>query len=446
METFQLPDTVVKVLKVLAKAGFEAYAVGGSVRDLIMGRPTRNWDFTTNATPQEILKIFPKGFYDNIFGTVGVPQENGEIYEITTYRTERGYSDRRHPDVVRWGKTLGEDLARRDFTINALAFDGKNLIDLFGGQKDIKDKIIRAVGDPDKRFAEDALRLLRAVRLATELGFLIEPETFTAIKTNAPLIKKISAERIRDELFKILATDFPADGFTLLRNTALLAQILPELERCFGVEQKSPARHHLYDVGTHSLLSLKHCTSPDPLVRLATLLHDVGKPVVFKKDGKGMVTFYNHEVIGASIARNIAQRLSFSKKDREKLFTLVRWHQFTVDEFQTDAAIRRFIRRVGPENIKDMFNLRIGDRLGGGCLAATSWRLRKFMARTIEVQKHTPSVKDLKVNGHDVMSQLGIGPGPRVGQILKVLFEEIMEDPTKNTREYLLERIRSFKT
>lgn len=442
MTTYKLPPPAQKILEILKKAGFEAYTVGGSVRDMIMNRPTKNWDFTTNATPTEILKVFKEGFYNNIFGTVGVPQESGEIYEITTYRTEESYTNRRHPDIVKWGKDLREDLARRDFTINALAFEGKKLIDPFQGQKDIENKIIRAVGEPQKRFQEDALRLLRAIRIASEIGFLIEEKTFAAIKKNASLIKKISGERIREEIFKILATSFPADGFSLLRNSGLLAKILPELEKCFGVPQKSPGRHHIYDVGTHSLLSLKNCPSENPSVRFATLLHDVGKPVVFKKDEKGLITFYNHEVISSSIIRNIANRLHLKRQDREKLTTLVRWHQFTVDEFQTDSAIRRFIRRVGQENIKDIFDLRIGDRLGGGCLTATSWRLKKFMQRTIEVQKHTPQVTDLKINGDDVMRILGIRPGPKVGKILTALFNEITQDPQKNEREYLLKKIK----
>ena len=445
MSSYKLPEPAKNIFKSFQNAKFEIYAVGGAVRDLIMRRLTKDWDFTTNARPAEILKLYPKGFYDNTFGTVGIPQKNGEVYEVTTYRTERGYSDRRHPDVVQWGETLEEDLARRDFTVNAVAFDGQHFVDPFGGQKDIQDKIIRAVEDPRKRFSEDALRLLRAIRIAAELGFLIEEKTFQAIKDDTLLIKRISGERMRVELFKILASDFPFEGFTLLRNSGLMTQVLPEVEKGFGIPQKSPGRHHVYDVGTHSLLSLKYCPSKDHLVRLATLLHDVGKPATFKKDAKGLITFYNHEIISASIARNIAERLHFSKKEREKLVTLVRWHQFTVDEFQTDASIRRFIKRVGVENLKDMFDLRIGDRLGGGCSTATSWRLSKFMARTVEVQKHTPSIQDLKVNGHDVMKELKIGPGPKIGQILDILFKEITEDPKKNERDYLLERIKNFK-
>ncbi len=455
MSDFKLPESSRNIFKIFQEAGFEIYAVGGAVRALLMDKESKDWDFATNAIPEEILKLFPSGFYDNIFGTVGIPQENGEIFEVTTYRTERGYSDRRHPDVVKWGKNIEEDLARRDFTINAIALhptksgvQGKlssEIVDPYDGQKDIQKKLIRAVGDPQERFEEDALRLLRAIRIATELQFLIEEKTFQAIKDNAILIRRISGERIRDELFRILKTDFAFDGFSLLRNSGLLEEILPELDKGFLIQQKSPQRHHIYDVGTHSLLSLKYCPSTDPLVRFATLLHDVGKPAVFKKDEKGIITFYNHEIVSASITRNIAERLRLSKKERERLVNLVRWHQFTVDEFQTDAAVRRFIRRVGAENLKDIFDLRIGDRLGGGCPAATSWRLRKFMERTIEVQKHIPTPADLKIDGNDVMKELNIGPGPKVGQVLNELFEEVMEDPQKNNREYLLERIKSFK-
>lgn len=455
MGEFKLPPPVQEIFKIFRKAKFEIYAVGGCVRDLISDRQAKDWDFTTSALPEETLKLFPEGFYDNAFGTVGIPQKEQQIYEITTYRTEREYSDRRHPDVVHWGQSLKDDLARRDFTINAIALcpladevkdiSDVEIIDPFGGRNDLQKKLVRSVGDPSKRFAEDALRLLRAIRIATELGFLIEDKTFLAIKNNAPLIKKISGERIKTELFKILSSQFPFEGFKLLQNSGLMTQLLPELEKGFSVPQKSPGRHHIYDVGTHSLLSLKNCPSKDPLVRFATLLHDVGKPVTFKRDEKEVITFYNHELVGASIVRNIANRLHFSKKEREKIVFLVRWHQFTVDEFQTDKAIRRFIKRVGEENLKDIFDLRIGDRLGGGCTAATSWRLRKFMERTIKVREHTPSVKDLKVTGYDVMKELSIGPGPKVGQILETLFKEITDDPSKNQKEYLLKRVRSFK-
>ena len=440
---FELPEGVKKIIKKLNKAGFEAHTVGGSVRDMILGRPTKGWDFTTNAHPEEILKIFKDSFYDNIFGTVGIPQSDGDIYEVTTYRTERGYSDRRHPDQIIWGKTLEEDLSRRDFTINAIAYDGKKFIDPYEGRKDIEKKTIRAVGTPSERFTEDALRLLRAIRIATELGFIIEEKTFSAIQKNASLIKSISGERVRDELLKILKTNFPADGFMLLKNSYLLHEVIPELDKCFGVEQKSPGRHHIYDVGTHSILSLKLCPSNDPIVRFATLLHDVGKPPTFKKEANGLITFYNHEILSASIVRHIAQRLRFSKKDCERLITFVRWHQFSVDERQTDSALRRFIRRVGKENLSDILALRVGDRLGGGA-RETSWRLEQFKKRLIEVQKQPFTVSDLKVDGYDVMKILKIGPGPMVGKVLNALFAEVVEGGKKNERQYLLKRIKEI--
>lgn len=441
MTSYKLPPQVNKIFKAFQKAGFEIYAVGGSVRDLILGKPTKNWDFTTNATPQEIIKLFPDSYYDNQFGTVGVKLENEEIYEITTFRTEKDYTDKRHPDTVLWGKTLEEDLGRRDFTIGAIAYDGKTFIDPYRGQDDLQNKIIRAVGNPNTRFSEDALRLLRAVRIATELEFTIETKTFAAIKDNAALINKISNERIHDELFKILKSRFPYEGFMLLKNSGLLKEILPELETGFETPQVSPGRHHLYDVGTHSFLSLKFCPSPDPVTRLATLLHDIGKPLVFKKDGvTGLITFYNHEILSTKLARKISERLRLSKKDSLKLITLIRWHQFSVDEHQTDSALRRFIRRVGQENLEDMLALRIGDRLGGGA-RETSWRLEEFKKRLLLVQQQPFTVADLKVDGHDVMEILKIKPGPKIGEILNKLFAEVVEDPKKNNREYLLKRI-----
>jgi len=445
-----LPQSVRKTLATLKRAGFEGYLVGGSVRHLLMNLPTNNWDFTTNATPAHVLELFPDSFYNNDFGTVGVPFKNAQgetetVFEITTYRTEKGYSDKRHPDQVTWGTTLAEDLSRRDLTINAIAYDGKILVDPYDGQADISQKMIRAVGDPGARFKEDALRLLRAVRIATQLGFTIEDKTFAAIQDNAALIADVSADRIRHELLKIMASNYPGDGVMLLKNAKLLQFILPELERAFGVPQKSPHRHHIYDVGTHSVMSLHHCPSTDPLVRFATLTHDIGKPTVFHKDETSqIITFYNHEVIGASIVKNIALRLNFSKKDRDKLVTLVRWHQFTVDEHQTDNTLRRFIRRVGKENLKDILDLRIGDRLGGGA-QETSWRLRLFIKRLEEVQKQPFTVADLKIDGHDVMKLCKLPPGPKVGQLLNLLFDEVVNGKIKNEREELLKQLQLLK-
>jgi len=452
-----IPKEVWDVFQRFTQEGYEIYLVGAGVRNLLQGKIPVDCDFTTNAPPEVIQSLFEDSFYDNQFGTVGIALETKrgeEVYEITTYRTERGYSDKRRPDVVKWGQQLEEDLQRRDFSWNAIVIGpikkrGKKketsleMIDLFGGLNDLKKKIVKAVGDPEERFAEDALRMMRAVRFAAQLGFKIEPKTLAAIKKNAPFIKKISQERIRDELFKILASEHPAEGYLILRKTGLAKEILPEVEKMFGVEQKSPGRHHLDDVGTHAVKSLRASRTSDPIVNLAILLHDVGKPVVAGKDEKGTITFYNHEVVGASIARNIARRLRFSKKDEEKLVTLVRWHQFSVDERQTDKAIRRFIKRVGKENLTEILELRRADRVGGGA-RETSWRLERFKKKLVEVQKQPFSVTDLKVNGNDVMKTLGIRPGPKVGQILNQLFEEVVEDKKRNKRDYLLKRIKEI--
>lgn len=441
-----IPSFVTKILDKFEENGYEIYVVGGAIRDLLMGIDVDDWDFTTNATPEEILKIFPEAFYGNKYGTVGISDESSpNPYEITTFRTESGYSDSRRPDKIEWGKTLEEDLKRRDFTINAMALAKDRIIDPFEGQKDLKAKLIRAVGDPHERFSEDALRLMRAIRIATELGFKIEEKTLYAIKQNATLINKIARERTRDELLKILESQNPYQGIVMLKESGLLQEILPEFEKTFGVEQKSPGRHHIYDVGTHCLYSLKAVTekTKDPIVRFATLIHDIGKPQTYKKLDNGTITFYNHEVIGARMAKGIAERLRFSKKDSERLWKLVRYHQFTVDERQTDSAIRRFIKKVGMENISDMLDLRVGDRLGGGS-TETSWRLEEFKKRLDEVQKQPFSLKDIKVNGDDVIKVLSIKPGPQVGEILNQVFKDVVAKRVENDRDSLLKRIKEI--
>jgi tRNA nucleotidyltransferase/poly(A) polymerase len=482
----RIPPPVRKVFDRFTKAGFEIFLIGAGSRNLFQGKEPIDCDFTTNATPEETLQLHPHGFYDNVFGTVGIPMigvtGKREIYEVTTYRIEGPYRDRRRPSAVKWGKSLEEDLARREFTISAIAVGPKRkegrgeiipdqegheleVVDLFDGRGDLERKLIRAVGDANKRFQEDALRMMRAVRIATQLGFLIDEKTFAAIKENVSLITQIAAERIRDELFKILRSDHPADGVMLLFNAGLLEIILPELTAGYGLEQTG---HHEDDVFTHSVKSLKHCPSKDPLVRLAALLHDVGKVSThayvcshcqcrFKRaDDVGdevvcprchlttnkhdAATFYNHEMAGARLVDKVARRLRLSRKEQERLVTLVRWHQFSVDERQTDKAIRRFIRRVGKENLKDIIDLRVGDRVGSG-VPPSSWRLDDFLKRIEEVQKQPFQVTDLKIGGHEVMKALGVGPGPAVGRVLARLFAEVEEDPARNTREYLRKRL-----
>jgi tRNA nucleotidyltransferase/poly(A) polymerase len=453
----KIPAHIFEVNKKFSEAAYKIYLVGGCVRDLLCGRAIKDWDFTTSATPEEILKLFPNGFYDNKFGTVGIPlgkpeeTEHKGIVEVTTFRTETAYNDRRHPEQVKWGKTVEEDLSRRDFTINAMALEFRiqnsefRIIDPYDGQKDIKNKLIRAVGDPNLRFKEDALRLMRAIRFATQLAFHIDEETLRAIIEDAPLLAEISQERIRDEFMKILASDYPYEGVMLLKNTNLLPYILPELLEGIGLSQERPGRHHKTDVFTHNVFALKFCPSTDPLVRFATLIHDAAKPRVEGRDEEGYIIFYNHEIAGAKMAREIADRLRFSKKEKEKISTLIRWHMFTVDEHITDAAVRRFIRRIGVENVKDMMDLRIGDRLGGGTQTAESWRLKLFKERVEKQLTPAPfSINDLAIDGNDVMKELNIKPGRKIGEILQKLFEEVDEDLSKNTRDYLLRRVKEL--
>lgn len=441
---YTLPNQVKNLLEKFQKAGYQFYIVGGAVRDLLMKKEVKDWDFTTDAKPEEILKIIPEGFYDNKFGTVGVEVSKGVVYEITTMRKEGLYKDFRHPTKVSWTNKIEEDLARRDFSINAIAVasDGE-IIDPFNGKQDITDQIIRAVGNPHQRFQEDALRLIRAIRIATEEEFEIEEKTSAAVKQNAKLIEEIAWERIRDELFKILGSMNPYIGIIRLREAGILQIILPELERCFGIIQQGPKHARVYDIGEHSLLTLKHTPSTDPLVRLAALLHDVGKPnTAATTDGN--VTFYNHDVVGGNLVLKIAKRFNLSKKQTDKLYKLVRFHMFTVNENQTDSAIRRFIKNVGLENVDDMMALRIGDRLGGGTQTETSWRMEKFQERIKEVLQKPFSITDLKVNGFDVMKELNLKSGPKVGEILQKLFEEVLEDASKNNHDYLIERIKQY--
>ena len=471
-----IPDEILAIYNKFQDSKFEVYFVGGCVRNMLMKKPVKDWDFATNATPKQILKVFPDGFYDNKFGTVGLPVEalakagvpvGKQIVEITTFRTEGKYTDRRRPDIVEWGKTIEEDLSRRDFTINAIALklnrhsgersDSRidsgqarmteeiELIDPYKGREDIESKIIRAVGDPQKRFKEDALRLLRAIRITTEFSFIIEEKTWNELVKDAPLIKEISGERIRQELLRIIASNNAYDGVLLLKNSNLLENIMPELLEGVGISQVRPGRHHTTDVFTHNILSLKFCPSKDPIVRFATLIHDVGKPKVASMDEKGLVIFHNHEITGARIGSVICDRLKFPKKEKDKIVNLIRWHMFTVDEKATDAAVRRFIRRVGVENVKDMIDLRIGDRLGSGTQTAESWRLKLFKDRIEEQLKPAPfSINDLAIDGNDVMKELNIKPGPKIGEILQKLFLEVDEDLSKNTKEYLLKRVKEL--
>lgn len=448
----KLPKEVIEFLEKFKKKNFQVYIVGGAVRNLLLNKKITNWDFTTNAAPEKILKMFPDAFYNNTYGTVSVPikltanrQSLATIFEVTPFRKESRYKDFRHPEKIEWAKAIEEDLGRRDFTINAIAYDGQKIVDPYKGQEDLKEKLIKAVGDPGKRFSEDALRLIRAIRFASQLGFFIDEKTRASIEKNAKLVTNISWERIRDEFLKIIASDHPSEGVLFLKNTGLLTFILPEVDICFTIPQKSPKRHHVFDVGTHLVMSLKHCPSKDNITKFATLIHDVGKAQTFRRDDKtGLITFYNHEVVGKKLAEKIADRFRLSNKEKEKLVRLVQFHQFTVSEIQSDKAVRRFIRNVGKEYLEDIIDLRFGDRIGSGA-KPDSWRFDLFRKRLIEVQKQPFQIKDLKVNGNDVMKILKIKPGVKVGQILKQLFDQVVEKKLANERETLLKKIMSEK-
>lgn len=441
-----LPDNVDEILDKFKKAGYQIFIVGGAVRDLLMRREVTDWDFTTDAKPEEIRHVLPDSFYNNKFGTVGLHVDS-QIYEITTMRKEGDYRDARHPTEVSWTGNIKEDLSRRDFTINALALktDG-SVIDPFQGQTDLELGIIRAVGEAENRFQEDALRLMRAIRIATQLNFEVESHTLQAISQNAPKIKGVSSERIRDELLKLLGADSPEAGIRLMQETGLLQIILPELAECFGIIQAGPKHDRVYDIGEHSLQTLKFTPSMDPLVRLAALLHDIGKVKTYHLESSGNATFYNHDTVGGQQVLKIAKRFNLSKSQTDKLYRLVRWHLFTVDQDQTDSAIRRFIKNVGLESIDDLLALRIGDRLGGGTQKAVSWRMENFRQRINQVLQKPFGVTDLKVNGNDVMQVLQIPPGRRVGEVLNQLFSEVLEDSHRNSKEYLLKRLKNIKT
>ena len=460
-----IPGIILEIAQKLIKANYKAYLVGGCVRDLLLGIEPKDWDMATDALPNEILNIFPDALYENEFGTVGVKtgleDEKLKIVEITTFRVEGKYSDFRHPDEVKFAKTIEEDLARRDFTVNALAMDlnfkkaqkklnfKKHIIDPFGGQKDLKDKIIRAVLDPEKRFKEDALRLLRAVRFVVELTdrtnslWKIEPKTREAIIKYAFLIQNISKERIRDELIKIMQTSEAGRGILMLEELGLLEFIIPELREGIGVTQN---KHHIYTVFEHSVRALDYTAKKNYSleVRFAALFHDIAKPRTKRGEGPD-ATFFAHEYLGAKMVKNILERLHFEKDFIKKVAHLVRYHMFYYNVGEVSpAGVRRFIKRVGLENIDDLIKVREADRIGSGVPKARVYKIRHLLYMIERVRRDPISHKMLQVNGNDVMQILNISPGPKVGRILEILLEDVLDDPKRNTKEYLEERIKEL--
>jgi poly(A) polymerase/tRNA nucleotidyltransferase (CCA-adding enzyme) len=440
----KIPAEVLSVAETLHKAGFEAYFVGGCIRDLFLGKKPKDWDITTNATPETIVSLFTNTFYENTYGTVGVVNEGEDldesvkVVEVTPYRLEAGYSDKRRPDTVIFSNNIEDDLKRRDFTINAIAlepFKG-HIVDFYKGQDDIKDKILQTVGNPAERFQEDALRILRAIRLSVELDFVIESETEKALIANADLLGHISKERVRDEFSKIIMSHAPARGLELARRYGVLKYISPDLEASYGVEQGGI---HKYDVWEHLLRSVQHAADKNwgLDIRLASLFHDIGKPAT-KRAGESKPTFYGHEVVGAKMAKKILSELKFPVKLIEKVVKLIRWHMFFSDtEAITPSAVRRLVANVGKENIWDLMNVRIADRIGTGRPKESPYRLRKYHAMIEEVMSDPISVGMLKIDGKRLMEVTDSKPGPHIGNILHALLEEVIEDPTKNTPDYL---------
>lgn len=445
---FSIPKEVSFVTETLSQAGFDAYLVGGCTRDLIIGRTPKDWDITTNAKPEEITSLFPdQSFYNNDFGTVGVTHETEDealkVIEVTPYRSEEGYSDNRRPDKVSFGCSLEDDLSRRDFTINAIAYDPSKgqMVDLYKGQEDIKAKVLKTVGIADERFKEDALRMMRAVRLSAELNFALDGETAAAIARNASNLGTISKERIRDEFIRILKSKEPMMAIVVCQKLGILRYIAPDLERGVGISQNQA---HKYDVFEHLIRTMQHGADKDWEweIRLAGLFHDVSKPETRRFDEvKQDYTFHGHEVVGARVTKKALTDLKFPKKTVERVTKLVRWHMFFSDPDQiTLSAVRRMIRNVGEENIWDLLNLRICDRVGTGRPKEQPFRFRKYKSFVEEALRDPISVKMLKVDGQRLMELLHVKPGPKIGYLLHALFEEVLEDPSLNTAEILEKR------
>lgn len=450
-----IPKEVKDVIKKLQKNGFEAYIVGGCVRDFLRNMEPEDWDVATSAKPEEIRKVFPESFYENKFLTVTVQtgSKNPKLKEIelTTYRSEAKYTDKRHPDEVKFAKTIEEDLARRDFTVNAMALcsnlkvEQMKIVDPFNGQQDLTGKIIRAVGNPDERFGEDALRMMRAVRFSVTLGegWKIEEKTAEAIKKNAPWLRAISKERIRDELVKIVIAKRAAEGIEVLRQSGLLKYIIPELEEGCEVSQN---KHHIYECYEHNLRSLDFAAKKNfnKCVRLAALFHDIGKPRTKQGEGQDS-TFYGHEITGAKMTAQILNRLKFPKKEIEKIVKLVRYHLFYYNVGEvSDSSVRRLVRQVGPENMEELLQVRMADRIGSGVPKAEPYKLRHLKYTIEKVSQDPISAKMLKKNGNDIMKLLGIQPGPKIGQILDVLLSYVLEDPKKNEKDFLEKEIKKL--
>jgi poly(A) polymerase/tRNA nucleotidyltransferase (CCA-adding enzyme) len=458
LEYGPIPKVIYEILEKLKNSGFEAYLIGGCVRDIILGIKPKDWDITTNAKPEQIIATFPDTFYGNTYGTVGVvnevvSDETLKVVEITPYRLESEYSDNRRPDSVSFSDKLEDDLKRRDFTINAIAlriekegskedFYKGQIVDIYKGQEDLKKKVIRTVGNPHERFNEDGLRILRAVRIGNYVGFEIDSETEKALFEESYLLSKIAKERIRDEFTKIIMSDQPMQGMKSCQKFGLLKYIIPDLEKTISIEQGGA---HKYDVWEHSLRALQCAADKNWSleVRLAALLHDIGKPKSRRPGefGSKEWSFYGHEVVGARMTEKILQDLRYPNKVIEKVVKLVRLHMFFADTEQISlSAVRRIVAKVGKDNIWDLMNVRICDRIGMGRPKEDPYRLRKYHAMIDEATRDPISVGMLNIDGKKLMEVSGEKPGPKIGYVLHALLEEVLDDPKRNIEGYLNNR------
>lgn len=439
--TLKIPEKADAILHVLEKAGFEAYVVGGCVRDSILGRTPDDWDITTSAAPQQVKELFHRTVDTGLqHGTVTVLMDK-EGFEVTTYRVDGEYEDGRHPKEVIFTASLEEDLKRRDFTINAMAYNpSTGLVDLFGGIDDIRNRVIRCVGNPEERFTEDALRIMRAVRFSAQLGFKIEKETKDALSLLAPNLKHVSAERIQVELMKLILSPHP-DYLRTAYETGITKEFFPEWDRCMETEQNTP--HHCMNVGEHTLCSMLHVRA-DRVLRLTMLLHDIGKPVVKTTDENGRDHFKTHGDAGEKMASQILRRLKFDNDTMRKVCRLVKWHDYRPEG--TPRAVRRAVNRIGEDLFPYFLEVQRAD-----VLAQSDYRREEKLARLnktediyqqILEEKQCVSLKTLAVTGKDLI-EAGFKPGKEIGESLNWLLEEVLEEPGRNQKELLLKLLQN---
>ena len=433
-----IPEQVNSILESLQKSGYEAYVVGGCVRDALLGREPNDWDITTSALPMEVKSVFPRTIDTGLqHGTVTVLC-GGTGYEVTTFRVDGVYEDGRHPKEVTFTPSLREDLKRRDFTINAMAYNNESgLVDLFGGQKDLENGIVRAVGDPVQRFTEDALRIMRAIRFSAQLGYEIDPETLRAASALAPNLRRISSERIREELEKTLVSDRPE----LLRTAwaaGITKEFIPEFDRCMETDQINP--HHCYTVGEHILKSVS-LVRKDRILRITMFLHDIAKPICHTVDEEGIDHFRGHAEVGCSLAKTILQRLKYDNATIRKVTTLVKYHDMQIR--LTEPAVRKAIVMTGADLFPLLLEVKLADFMSQSTFQREEKQekfdtLRAIYERIVE-RGDCLSLRELAVNGSDLI-ETGVKPGREVGNILARMFEEVLDVPEHNDKEYLLGR------